>query len=167
MDTANSIDVSKKVNNFQYHKIVAPMINQSDPPFRTLCLKYGATMVYTEMLYSDKISFKRIDSHQLDYLKCRLQSVDHTYFLNLKFDDSPKSSDRNPTSSSIGKRLSNGVHKKLSVDGYYRSRPLVAQICGNIPENLAKSVQLIAVSQLADAIDFNLGCPQVTMSILN
>lgn len=34
---------------------VAPMVCQSDAPFRALCLKYGATVTYTEMLYTSKI----------------------------------------------------------------------------------------------------------------
>jgi tRNA-dihydrouridine synthase 1 len=34
---------------------MAPMVSQSDAPFRSLCLKYGTTAVYTEMLYSEKI----------------------------------------------------------------------------------------------------------------
>lgn len=36
-------------------RVVAPMVSQSDAPFRALCLKYGATAAYTEMLYSDRI----------------------------------------------------------------------------------------------------------------
>lgn len=36
-------------------KIAAPMVNQSDLPFRLLVSKYGATMTYTQMLISDKV----------------------------------------------------------------------------------------------------------------
>ena len=36
-------------------KVAAPMVNQSDAPFRTLCMKYGVTCVFSEMLYSEKI----------------------------------------------------------------------------------------------------------------
>jgi hypothetical protein len=53
--------------------IMAPMVNQSDPCFRSLCLKYGATCVYTEMLYSHKI----VNSE--GYLENRLQIIDHTF----------------------------------------------------------------------------------------
>jgi len=53
--------------------IMAPMVNQSDPCFRSLCLKYGATCVYTEMLYSHKIV------NNEGYLKNRLQIIDHTF----------------------------------------------------------------------------------------
>lgn len=68
---------------FDCSLIVAPMVNQSDPPFRTLCLKYGASCTYTEMLYSTKIAMSK------NYLRDRLQDVDHTYYLNdNKFEDS-------------------------------------------------------------------------------
>jgi Dihydrouridine synthase (Dus) len=60
---------------FDLRFIVAPMVNQSDPPFRTLCLKYGATCAYTEMLYSRRIALSE------SYLIKRLQEVDHSFFL--------------------------------------------------------------------------------------
>ena len=60
---------------FDLRFIVAPMVNQSDPPFRTLCLKYGATCAYTEMLYSHRI----VQSES--YLSTRLQEIDHSFFL--------------------------------------------------------------------------------------
>ena len=33
--------------------LLAPMEDVSDPPFRRLCKKYGADMVYTEFISSD------------------------------------------------------------------------------------------------------------------
>ncbi|KAJ7485635.1 tRNA-dihydrouridine synthase [Mycena latifolia] len=36
-------------------RIAAPMVNQSDLPFRTLVQRYGATLVYTQMLKSDAL----------------------------------------------------------------------------------------------------------------
>lgn len=36
-------------------RVVAPMVAQSDAPFRALCLRHGATTAYSEMLYCDRI----------------------------------------------------------------------------------------------------------------
>lgn len=35
--------------------IAAPMVNQSDLPFRILVHKYGATMAYTQMMIPDRL----------------------------------------------------------------------------------------------------------------
>jgi tRNA-dihydrouridine synthase 1 len=64
-------------------RVVAPMVNQSDAPFRTLCLRYGATCAYTEMLYSDRIAHEGDD-----YLESVLPQCDHTYFSSIN-DTSP------------------------------------------------------------------------------
>jgi len=56
--------------------VVAPMVSQSDAPFRSLCLKYGATVAYTEMLYSDKVV------NDPDYLDAFLPEADGTFVTN-------------------------------------------------------------------------------------
>jgi Dihydrouridine synthase (Dus) len=77
---------------FDLRFIVAPMVNQSDPPFRTLCLKYGATCAYTEMLYSHRIVLSE------SYLSKRLQEADHSFFLQ-STSSSSSSSSTSPSSS--------------------------------------------------------------------
>ncbi|KAL1720594.1 tRNA-dihydrouridine synthase [Schizophyllum commune] len=49
-------------------RIAAPMVNQSDLPFRLLVRKYGATATYTQMLIPDKILNDRdyLEFHQRD-----------------------------------------------------------------------------------------------------
>jgi tRNA-dihydrouridine synthase 1 len=104
---------------FDLSRIVAPMVGQSDAPFRSLCLKYGATCAYSEMLSSRKIV------EEESYLDCSLPPADH-----------------------------------LLQEFGYQTRPLVVQICGNDPRLLSEAVIAIAKTGRADAIDFNLGCPQ-------
>ena len=53
--------------------ITAPMINQSDLPFRTLTRKHGATLTYTQMLEPHKLLNDRdyLDFHLRDLQFCR------------------------------------------------------------------------------------------------
>ncbi len=50
-------------------RIAAPMVNQSDLPFRILVGRYGATAAYTQMLVSDKLLNDR------DYLEYHLRDL--------------------------------------------------------------------------------------------
>lgn len=50
--------------------VVGPMIAQSDAPFRSLCLKYGATCAYSEMIYSSRIV------HEPEYLDAYIPACD-------------------------------------------------------------------------------------------
>lgn len=59
---------------FDVKKVVAPMVNQSDAPFRTLCFKYGATCAFTEMLYSERIINDDF------YLESMIPGQDHCLF---------------------------------------------------------------------------------------
>ena len=163
--------------DFDYRFIVAPMVNQSDPPFRTLCLKYGATCAYTEMLYSHRVAESN------DYLSKRLQALDHTFFMSNESVREDKNGDNENSNSSIDALKSTecndekteNTEKELKDDNAinfsggsfttpaYTSRPLVVQICGNNPNTLAKCVLKIMEDHETcpiDAIDFNLGCPQ-------
>lgn len=54
-------------------RVVAPMVSQSDAPFRALCMKYGATCVYSEMLFSDRIVADP------NYLNAYLSPVDQSF----------------------------------------------------------------------------------------
>ncbi len=49
--------------------IAAPMVNQSDLPFRTLSHKYGATLTYTQMLQPEKLI------NDKDYLEFHLRDL--------------------------------------------------------------------------------------------
>jgi tRNA-dihydrouridine synthase 1 len=130
------------------------MVNQSDPPFRTLCLKYGASCAYTEMLYSSRIV------NCYGYLENRLQEIDHTFFLKDK-----RINNENEISSNTNKYDSNNGSSGYDQTSTYRyqSRPLIVQICGNDSKTLSECMlRLIEHNESCpiDAIDFNLGCPQ-------
>ncbi|KAK0203736.1 FMN-linked oxidoreductase [Desarmillaria ectypa] len=49
--------------------VAAPMVNQSDLPFRTLSHKYGATLTYTQMLQPEKLV------NDKDYLEFHLRDL--------------------------------------------------------------------------------------------
>ncbi|KAH7913096.1 FMN-linked oxidoreductase [Hygrophoropsis aurantiaca] len=51
--------------------IAAPMVNQSDFPFRALTRKYGATLAYTQMLSPDKLLYDQdyLEFHQRDLMQ--------------------------------------------------------------------------------------------------
>jgi len=48
--------------------VAAPMVNQSDLPFRVLTRKYGATLAYTQMLIPEKLinEVEYLESHRRD-----------------------------------------------------------------------------------------------------
>ena len=149
--------------------IVAPMVNQSDAPFRSLCYKYGATCCYTEMLYSDRIVTDTA------YLAAYLPVCDSTYLASTNNTD-PKGYTDKDINTDIGKF--NEVVKEINTDSHAEEQPppppqhpsqqqqyssqqdLVVQVCGNDPTILSAAVTLIADRQCCCAIDFNLGCPQ-------
>lgn len=69
-----NLSSSSTVLGVNYARVMAPMINQSDAPFRSLCLRYGATCVYSEMLFSSRI----IDLSE-GYLDKALPAIDHAF----------------------------------------------------------------------------------------
>ena len=50
-----SVPAPRKVVTFDVSYCVAPMVGQSDLPFRLLCLRHGASICWTEMLFSDRV----------------------------------------------------------------------------------------------------------------
>lgn len=62
--------------------ITAPMVNQSDLPFRTLTHKYGATITYTQMLHPDRLlnDADYFEFHQRDLT---MRPLDHQVVVQL------------------------------------------------------------------------------------
>lgn len=174
----SAVHTPRPTVTFDHKFIVAPMVNQSDPPFRTLCLKYGASCAFTEMLYSNRIVQSK------DYLGKRLQVADHTFFMHSSSatdkveNEVPTSKDLKTYETEPAARLHKSRMENTNMETvppnrlqnmenvpapFYSSRPLIVQICGNDPATLsACMLKLVEQSRVCpiDAIDFNLGCPQ-------
>ncbi|KAG6335707.1 hypothetical protein ID866_3387 [Astraeus odoratus] len=122
--------------------VSAPMVNQSDAPFRILTRRYGATLAYTQMLDPHKLLDDR------EYLEFHLRDIKaeegHGEGLNVVEelgDDGPCLTRRRR-------------------EAY--ARPVIVQLCGNDPQVIVKAAR--QVQPYCDGIgvpsDLNLGCPQ-------
>lgn len=90
--------------------VVAPMVDQSELPFRMLCRKYGATLAYTPMFHS-------------------LNFATSQRYRDNEFTTCPE------------------------------DRPLFVQFCGNDADTVLRAAKF--VEDRCDAVDLNLGCPQM------
>ena len=54
-------------------------------------------------------------------------------------------------------------YKKLNFSSCPEDRPLTVQFCGNDPDVLLSATKL--VEDECDAVDINLGCPQVILTL--
>lgn len=133
---------------------LAPMAGYTDQPFRIICKKYGADVVYSEMVSSEALF------HNAS--KCKIQ--------NSKF--------------KINVSLCDGLYKTLKlIQSSEIERPYVVQIFGANPEHMAFAADYIASGEwyndfnkikntkheirnlnfesllIPDGIDINMGCP--------
>ncbi|PIL32998.1 hypothetical protein GSI_05116 [Ganoderma sinense ZZ0214-1] len=99
------------MNSLDLSYIAAPMVNQSDLPFRILVRRYNASLAYTQMLLPERLLN---DQEYLEFHRRGLRDAQDT--------------------------------------------PVVVQLCGNDPEIVVRAAR--TVTDKADAIDLNLGCPQ-------
>lgn len=119
-------------------RVVAPMVDQSELPWRVLSRRYGADLVYTPMinakLFVDETSKKKKIKYQEVNFNKELAEEGAIFLSSL------------PPSS---------VHAGSSKD---TDRALFVQFCSNDPATLLKAAQV--VEDRCDAVDLNLGCPQ-------
>ncbi|SPO22847.1 related to tRNA dihydrouridine synthase [Ustilago trichophora] len=121
-------------------RVVAPMVDQSELPWRILSRRYGSDLVYTPMinakLFADENHKKK---------KVKYQEVNF-----------------NKEHCEEGASALALVDTLLSAEGEGSSkdtdRPLFVQFCANDPTTLLKAAQV--VEDRCDAVDLNLGCPQ-------
>ncbi|CDS00818.1 hypothetical protein, partial [Sporisorium scitamineum] len=121
-------------------RVVAPMVDQSELPWRILSRRYGSDLVYTPMinakLFVDENSKKK---------KVKYQEVNFN-----------KEHGEEGSTDPIAALLSSeGEGEGSSTDS---DRPLFVQFCSNDPATLLKAAQV--VQDRCDAVDLNLGCPQ-------
>ncbi|KAI6168346.1 FMN-linked oxidoreductase [Pisolithus thermaeus] len=94
--------------------VSAPMVNQSDAPFRLLTRRYGATLTYTQMLEPSRLLNDR------EYLELHLRDIQVQIALG---------------------GSSNDIDDSSSWEGC--ARPLVVQLCGNDPELVVKAARQV------------------------
>jgi len=113
--------------------VVAPMVDQSELPWRILSRRYDSHLVYTPMInarqFTSKIKAKGPNSHTEFWIPEKVESQEE------------------------------GRASLTNDEGEFGSdRPLIVQFAGHEPDTLLAAAQ--AVEEHCDAVDLNLGCPQ-------
>ncbi|KAF5356975.1 hypothetical protein D9756_006638 [Leucocoprinus leucothites] len=130
--------------NLRY--IAAPMVGQSDLPFRVLCHRHGATLAYTQMLMPDKLLNEQeyLEQHLKDLTAATASGLEHPVVVQLCGND--------PDSiAQAGRRLQNhcqaidlnlGCPQEHARDGHFgayllgqRDWPLVENIVSSMSES--------------------------------
>jgi len=127
--------------------VVAPMVNQSELPFRLLCRRYASQLTYTPMIHSSLfVTAPKYNQEHFDFERTQLN--DHQAVENIH--SSPPSTS---TPSFLPPCTSLSEQEERSLD-----RPLIVQFCGDDPLTLMAAARM--VESHCEAIDLNLGCPQ-------
>ncbi len=120
-------------------KVVAPMVDASELAWRLLARAHGAELCFTPMLHSGV--FVRDEKYRRDNMQTcpedRCELTEHWHFPEKK-------------KTKWGNRF---------FILFYR--PLIVQFCANDPAVFRQAVKLAVEMADFDAVDLNLGCPQV------
>lgn len=118
------------------HFVAAPMVNQSDLPFRLLVRRYGATSSYTQMYIPEKLLNDReyLDYHLRDLTSCSEDPSSHRLVVAQLCGNDPD------VIVQAGRKL----------QGY-------CDAIGN-----SRCTWLLCFSLYCKLLDLNLGCPQGT-----
>ncbi|CAL9129414.1 unnamed protein product [Musa textilis] len=130
--------------------VVAPMVDNSELPFRMLCRKYGAEAAYTPMLHS-RIFSENEKYRSMEFTTCKVRCVCHLNELLLRL--------RKHLFLVVGLTVLPPFYDNLSLCYLVQEdRPLFVQFCANDPDVLLESAKM--VEPYCDYVDINLGCPQ-------
>lgn len=113
-ESTHALEAANSMSLPDLTHVSAPMVNQSDAPFRLLTRRYGATLTYTQMLEPSRLLNDR------EYLEFHLRDIQAQIAL---------SGDEND------------VDDSSSWDGY--ARPLIVQLCGNNPELVVRAARQV------------------------
>lgn len=133
-------DVETKARNLYKGVALAPMVRASTTPLRTLALKYGADLVFTEELIDRSLSntVREVSSNgMIDYVR-----------------------DMSGASAKVKKRMAKNGDTPLIVriDPKLEKGKLVCQLGTGDPNFALKAA--LHIHQDVDAIDINMGCPK-------
>ena len=123
--------------------VCAPMVDQSDLPFRMLCRQYGCNLAYTPMIHAKL--FQTSPKYHQAFLPMSVPLVAAT-----------------TTTTTIPvpfTTTNNNIDTGSSrYDITEMDRPLIAQICGSSMQHVIPTA--LQLAPYVDAIDINCGCPQ-------
>lgn len=138
--------------------VVAPMVDQSELTWRLLSRRHGAHLCYTPMLHAQV--FVRDANYRRENLYNEVCEEDRPLITQVRITDRVKhwfSICRCSVKSS--QAYQKAYHVIFMPDVKHSVAFLVCQFCANDPEVFIKAALL--AQDYCDAIDLNLGCPQM------
>ena len=155
----------------QPRHILAPMVAQSDLPFRLMCEQlYNVDLSYTQMIHAHNFAEKRGDAFRANHLDVYDKSIVREILIgnadsnDLVFTQAQRNAldglDKNEIEASK-QRIRHLLQTKNNSDTI-EVKPTVVQIAAHDPETAARAAGLILEQSNGQclAIDLNLGCPQ-------
>lgn len=171
-DTQQKTPFYQRIN--QPRHILAPMVAQSDLPFRLMCEQlYNVDLSYTQMIHAHNFADKNGDTFRRNHLDVYDESLVRDVLLGsadsnaLIFTQSQRNALEGLDESDIEasrQRIISALQQKNNSPGatLFEVKPTVVQIAAHDPDVAAKAAELILERSNGQclAIDLNLGCPQ-------
>ncbi|KAK1747890.1 tRNA-dihydrouridine synthase family protein [Skeletonema marinoi] len=157
----------------QPRHILAPMVAQSDLPFRLMCEQlYNVDLSYTQMIHAHNFAERGGDTFRRNHLDVYDESLVRNVLLGsadsnaLIFTQSQRNALEGLSESDIEasrQRIISALQtKNNSLETTFEVKPCVVQIAAHDPDMAAKAAEIILERSNGQclAIDLNLGCPQ-------